>query len=244
MSIKGKTILVTGASSGIGRAIAIECSKLGATCILTARNEARLQETIASMEGAGHKYVVADQTDYAAVEAMVDELPKLDGVSHNAGILMTMLCSFAKIDKVEHLIQVNLSSTIHLQTLLIKRKKLNKRASMVFMSSGAAKKANMGNVFYGVTKAGLCTYSKYLAKEMKVRDIRSNVVCPGMIETPLINNNLIIDGEGYREKDMARYIQGRYGRPEEVAHMVAYLLSDAAEWITGGEFCVDGGSCL
>ena len=242
MSLEGKTILITGASSGIGRAVAIESSKLGATCILTARNEARLQETLSAMEGEGHSYIIAEQTDYAAVAAMVDSLPRLDGVSHNAGIGKTMLCSFAKMEEVERVLRVNLTSIIHLQTLLIKRKKLNKKSSAVFMSSVAIKRRCIGKAFYGVAKAGLSAYTENLAKEMRARGMRCNAVCPGMIETPLIGGAFA--EEGYKEKDMEEHLYGRYGRPEEVAHLVAYLLSDAAEWITGSLFDIDGGSHL
>lgn len=245
MTLEGKTILVTGASSGIGRAIAIECSRLGASCILTARNEDRLQETLVCMEGKNHSHIVADLTNTDSVQELVSRLPMLDGVSHNAGISTRMLCAFAKSDVIDKLLRVNLTGIIELQTLLIRKKKINKGAGIVFMSSVSIDRSDLGNAFYGITKSGLRVYSRYLANELKAKGIRSNVVCPAMIETPLINNEKsLVSREDYREKDMARYIQGRYGRPEEVAHMVAYLLSDAAVWITGGEFCVDGGSSL
>lgn len=245
MSLQGKTILVTGASSGIGRAIAIECSKLGASCILTARNESRLQETLDAMEGEGHSSISAELTDSGAIQTLVSELPKLDGVSHNAGIGARMLCGFAKTDTIERLMRANLTGIIELQTMLLKKRKINKGASLVFMSSISVNRSDLGNAFYGITKSGLYVYSKYLANELKAKGIRANAVCPAMIETPLINNEKnLVAGEDYRERDMARYIHNRYGKPEEVAHMVAYLLSDAAEWITGGQFSVDGGALL
>lgn len=241
MSLVGKTILVTGASSGIGRAIAIECSRLGANCIITARNRRRLQETLSLMEGEGHSFIPADQTNHEAVQTLVEQLPKLDGVSHNAGIAFTMLTSFAKEETVEQLIQVNLISTIYLQTLLLKKRKINKKASLVFMSSLSALIGGNtpGNGFYAITKAGLINYAQTLANELRSKGIRSNCVCPGMVETPLISSETL-EAESYREKDKMRYLHNRYGQPEEVAHLVAYLLSDAAMWISGSQYKIDG----
>lgn len=122
MDLTGKAILVTGASSGIGRAIAIECSKLGATCILTARNMERLQETLASMEGEEHTIIPADLTDSAAVVSLVEQLPKLDGVSLNAGIVKMILCSYAKMQEVHDLFDILYFSVVDLVTQLIKKK--------------------------------------------------------------------------------------------------------------------------
>ena len=246
MNLEGKIILITGASSGISRAIAVEWSKLGAQCILTARHEGRLQETLSLMAAGEHRYYVADLVDYEAVDAMVAELPKLDGVSHNAGIAVPLLCAFAKDEEINRMLQVNLTSIIHLQTMLIKKRKLNKGASVVFMSSRAAFDSSLGNAFYGVTKSGLLTYARYLAKELRAKGMRSNSICPGMIQTPLIGTEAdsTIAGEGYREADQQKHLYKRYGYPEEVAHLAAFLMSDAAAWITGEHFLIEGGSSL
>lgn len=238
MDLTGKVILVTGASSGIGRAIAIECSKLGATCILTARNMERLQETLASMEGEGHTIIPADLTDSNAVAALVERLPKLDGVSLNAGISKSMLCSYAKMSVIHELFDILYFSVVETVTKLIKRRKLKPKASVVIMSSVAVKKHTLANGFYGGAKAALSHYSGDLARELKIKGIRFNTVCPGMVNTPLISGDI---GEDFTEKNKKLYIYGRYGEPEEVAHLVAYLLSDAAVWITGSEFVISGG---
>ncbi len=240
MSLVGKTILVTGASSGIGQAIAVECSKLGAMVICTARNEERLQQTLSMMEGKGHSYIVADMTETASIDNLVEQLPKLDGVSHNAGMGKTMLTSFAKDEEVVRVITTNALSIVQLQTRLLKKRKINKNASLVFMSSIGAKIISTGGTFYGMSKAALVPYVKGLAHELGKKGIRANSIHPGMVETPLIHRKDIDDKEAY-EIDKARYPLGRYGQPEDVARLAAFLLSDASSWITGSQYVIDGG---
>lgn len=239
MSLVGKTILVTGASSGIGQAIAVECSKLGASVICTARNEERLKQTIAMMEGDSHSCIVADLTEISDVDSLVEQLPKLDGVSHNAGMGQTMLTSFAKDEEVSRIMEVNVISVVQLQTRLLKKRKITKNASLVFMSSVGASILSPGNAFYGMTKAALVPYVKGLAHELGKKGIRANSIHPGMVETPLIHRNSI-DNEAY-ERDKQRYPLSRYGRPNDIAHLAAFLLSDASSWITGSQYVIDGG---
>lgn len=239
MSLKGKIILVTGASSGIGQAVAIECSKLGAIVICTARNEDRLKQTISLMEGKEHSYVVADLTDSEAIDDLIRCLPKLDGVSHNAGLGQTMLTLFAKEPEIHRLTNINLLSVVILQTRLLRNKKIKKGASLVFMSSISSHLSVFGNAFYAMSKAGLTAYVRTLAMELGSRAIRANTVHPGMIETPLIHREQL--GDEQRALDVKNYPLGRYGQPEEVAHVVAFLLSEAASWITGSRYFIDGG---
>lgn len=239
MSLVGKTILVTGASSGIGRAIAIECSKLGATVICTARNEARLQETMQQLEGERHSAINADLTNHDDVVTLVEQLPKLDGVSHNAGVALTMLCAFSKMEEVERVVNINLLAVIDLQTALFQKKKINKGASLVFMSSIASFHNVPGNAFYSASKAGLAAYVRSLATEFGGKKIRANSIHPGMVETPIIYGRLLDDDDFKKNKQL--YPLGRYGQPEEIAHMAAFLLSDASSWTSGAAFVVDGG---
>lgn len=240
MSLEGKTILVTGASSGIGRAIALECSRLGARVICTARNAERLAETMNSMEGEGHLSILADLCKEEERAALIEQLPKLDGVSHNAGVGLILICAYAKEETFQRMFQVNVFSTALLQGELIRKRKINKGASLVFMSSVAAYHASLGNNVYGMTKAAIQIYAKGLARELAPKKIRSNSIHPGMVETPLIHGESSIDAEDYRE-DVKRYPLGRYGQPEDVAHLAAFLLSDAASWITASSYGIDGG---
>lgn len=242
MSLVGKTILVTGASSGIGQAIAIECSRLGASVICVGRNSDRLQETLNKMEGEKHSLYSVDLCDAEAVITLVSQLPKLDGVSHNAGIGNTMLCSFAKDEVVQNILSTNLTAPISLQNLLLKKKKIKKGASIVFMASIGSFILSMGNAFYGMSKGGLVSYAKGLAVEVGGKGVRVNCIQPGMVETPLIRRGSL-DQEMF-DKDVIRYPLGRYGQPEDIAHLAAFLLSDASSWITGSCYVIDGGRTL
>ena len=242
-SLEGKTILVTGASSGIGRAVAIECSRMGARVFLSARNEARLRDTLDALTGDGHQIIVADLTDEEAIKALVEQLPALDGVVLNAGIaglVPTQAISAAKLQEMQ---QINLNAPILLTRSLVKKRKLNNPSSIVFTSSAAGVfRTSVGNAIYATTKCGIDAFMRTAALELSSRGIRCNSVNPAMIETDLIKNLPVSEEE--REKNLARYPLHRYGKPEEVAYAIIYLLSDAAAWMTGTALKLDGGLTL
>lgn len=238
-SLNGKTILVTGASSGIGASTAIECAKMGAHVVITGRNVERLQQTFDQLEGDGHLQIIADLNDTTQLESMVQQLPLLDGVVNNAGIGITRPISFIKEDDLQRIFSTNTFAPILLIKLLMKRKKINNNASLVFTSSVAALTSNLGNSVYGASKAALQAFTRYVAREFSAKGIRANSVHPGMVETPLIQKGTFSDEE--LQKDMQRYLLGRYGKPEEIAWAIIYLLSDAASWITGHSLVIDGG---
>jgi len=241
--LNGKTVLVTGASSGIGRAIAIVCSQQGAKMVITGRNVERLNETLSLLTSDGHMAIVADITNETDLNQLVERVPKLDGFVSNAGIAQPLLLQFTEKENVDSVLNTNAISVIHLTRLLLQNKKLNKGASLVFTSSiNGNICAYIGSSIYAASKAMLTGFMKASALELAPKSIRVNCVQPGMIETDLLKNSLIPNEE--LEKDKLKYPLKRYGKPEEVAYTVVYLLSDATQWMTGSSIVIDGGYTL
>lgn len=243
-SLDGKTVLVTGASSGIGRQVAIECSKLGADVIITARNEQRLNETLVGLDGNRHTVRIADLSDYEQIESLVNSLPNIDGFCCNAGIADTNLIGFYKESEIENVFRTNVFSMMMLMKFLVKKKKLNKGASVVFTSSaGNVYWATIANGIYGASKCAIDGFMKTAALELAPKGIRCNCVCPTMVESNMMDSASSISSEQYAE-DMKKYPLGRYGRPQEVALSIVFLLSDASSFITGTSLKIDGGATL
>lgn len=234
-----KTILVTGASSGIGRAIAIACSKIGAKVVLTARNKERLQATFEQLEGEGHIILPADLTDSAQRQALAEQVPVLNGVVHCAGIGSRVLCKMLEQDDVLHVMDANFNAPVLLQAALLQEKKIAACASIVFIASAAATMPSVGNAIYSASKAALISYAKCLALELAARKIRVNCISPAMVWT-----DLALVGateEQLREAEQA-YPLKRYAQPEDIAPMAVYLLSEEASWITGSNYELTGGA--
>lgn len=238
-SLENKTILVTGASSGIGKATAIECSRLGAHLVLTARNAQRLQETMSELEGEGHQMIVADVTKTENVAFLVSSLPALDGFVCNAGITKRRPISFIKEEELREVFEINTIACFLLTKAIYKAKKLNKNASIVFTSSKAAQVVSPGNSMYAASKAAIESFSRSCALEFAAKGVRSNAILPGMVETPLILNSILSAED--MELDKAKYLLKRYGKPEEIAWAIIYLLSDASAWITSTSLEICGG---
>ena len=244
-SLEGKTILVTGASSGIGRVTAIECSRLGASVVVTARNEERLNSVFAELDNSfeqQHKIVIADLDSDEGLKTLIDQVGEIDGLSSNVGIALgNAPIKFINDESIEKMWQVNTFSHVKLIRDLFKKKKLKKGASVVITASvGGVTAFNVGNSIYGMAKASLNSFMKFCAVDFASRGIRCNSICPGMIETPMNDGNGALSEEDYK-KDMEHYLLKRYGKPEEVAWTTAFLLSDASSFITGVSMLVDGG---
>lgn len=242
-SLEGKTILVTGASSGIGRATAVECSKLGATVVLTGRNEARLQETVSMMEGGAHQIIIADLATDDGVQCLVDKCPKLDGLVNNAGYTHTMLTNFINREALSQQLEVNTIAPILLFQRLLKAKKVGKGSSVVFTASiSGLCCAVLGNVLYSTSKSAINGFVKNAALDLASRNIRINAVAPGMVDTHILDAGTI--SEEQLEAERQRYPMKRFGKPEEVAYAIIYLLSDASSFTTGSTIVLDGGFTL
>ena len=239
-SLDGKTILVTGASSGIGQETAIQCSKMGAKVVITARNEERLKETFDSLEGDEHILFLAELTNQSQVESLVSQLPTLHGVVLCAGKGMTLPFPFCTREKYDDIFNVNFFAPIELLRLLVKKKKLAQDSSVVFVSSiGGVESFSLGNGVYGASKAALNSTMRFCARELATKKIRVNCVNPGMVNTKLIQSGIISDEQ--HKLDMEKYPLKRYGEPEDIAYGIIYLLSDASSWVTGHSLVIDGG---
>lgn len=240
-SLENKTILVTGASSGIGRATAIECSKLGSHVVITGRNEERLAETFSLLEGKGHKQIVADLCKQEDIDKLVAETPTLDGLVNNAGQNSLVTINYIGQADLDQVFQINVFAPIVLTKGLLKKKKIQKGGSIVFSSSISASLSTPANGIYASSKAAIDSFMRTCAVELGGRGIRANAVLPGTIETSLGIGAL---PEEMIAKDKERYVLRRYGKPEEIAHAIIYLLSDAAAWVTGTSLVIDGGRLL
>ena len=239
-SLEGKTILVTGASSGIGKATAIECSKLGARVVITGRDEARLQQTLSSLEGEGHVVITADLGEDDGIRFLVERVPVLNGIVHAAGISDTVLFQFLKKERLENIFNINFFAPAVLSQLLLKKKLLQKGGSIVFLSSiDGPVTAHIGNSMYSATKGALSAMMQNMSIELASKGIRVNAVLPGMTETPLIHNDDITQEQ--LNKDMELYPLKRYADPREIAWAIIYLLSDASTFTIGASLVVDGG---
>jgi len=244
-SLEGKCILVTGASSGIGRGVAVACAGMGAKVILSGRNETRLQETLSSMSGKGHMVLSGDLNSEDIRKEIVNKVPSLNGIAFCAGISQIQMAKFMDMPSLESVFQTNVFSPLMLNTLLLKNKKIQKNSSIIFISSiSGVYRSQIGEGAYGATKAALTGYVKSLALELAAQGIRVNTIHPGVVETPLLE----VSNGTFGEEELAalrqKYPLKRFGKPDDIAYCAVYLLSDASSWMTGSNILIDGGFTL
>lgn len=241
-SLEGKTILVTGASSGIGAATAIECAQTGANLVITGRDEERLSATFNSLEGNNHHMIICDLTDEESLSNLVANLNILDGAVLCAGIGTTLPIAFSTRKKIDSLFETNFFSQVELLRLLQKKKKLNNGASIVGISSiGGNESFNMGIGAYGASKAAFRSIMKTTAKELAPK-VRVNCILPGQVNTPMVQKGTLSEEqyEAYRETVPMK----RFAEPKDIALGAVYLLSDASAYVTGSDLKIDGGVTL
>jgi NAD(P)-dependent dehydrogenase (short-subunit alcohol dehydrogenase family) len=237
-SLNGKTILVTGASSGIGRGIAIACAEQGACVVLTGRNGSRLKETLSLMSGEGHIIIPADLTDEKKRQELVERVPELDGLVQCAGVMNRVPCKSIGQEDIDSVFAPNVEAPMLLQAELLQERKIKKGTSIVYMASIAARSAVAGNALYSASKAAIIAYAKCLSLELAPRQIRVNCICPAMVWTDLA---LVGATREELEQDQLKYPLKRYGQPEDIAGLAIYLLSDVSGWMTGSCVEITGG---
>jgi NAD(P)-dependent dehydrogenase (short-subunit alcohol dehydrogenase family) len=213
---------------------------MGARVIITARNEQRLNETLAQMEGDGHQMIKADLSSNEELDSLVAQLPVLDGLVNNAGF--TKMRPILQINELvfKDIMQVNTFAPIMLTQKILKKKKLRNGGSIVFTSSTASMRAGNANSMYACSKAAISIFARNAAKEFAPKLIRVNTVCPSMVETAIMTSDNMMSEEQIAASK-ASYPLGRWGKPEEVAWAIIYFLSDASQWVSGTNIILDGG---
>lgn len=242
-SLARKTIFVTGASSGIGRVVAIECSRMGATMVITGRNSERLKETSDNLSGTGHSFLTADISSEEEVRRVAELIPPIDGMVHCAGIYRLSPVSFANQELVREVMETNFLGPMALTRETSRLKKIKRNGSVVFISSVAGSHVSSpGGSVYSASKSALIGMARGMALDLAPKGIRVNTVAPATIRTGIFDGSPV--SEDQLKEDLRKYPLKRYGKPEEVAYMVIYLLSDASLWVTGSNFVIDGGFTL
>ena len=242
-SLKEKTIVVTGASSGIGRQCAIDISKMGAKVIMIARNEQRLSDTLSELEGEGHHYYSYDLSEYVGIKSLFDSITtdvgKMDGLVCCAGIEKTMPARMHQVSDYEDVFKVNTLSTFEVVKCATDVKNFN-IGGVILISSITSVIARQGTVAYSASKGALVSGCRVWASELSKRGIRVNCISPGTILTPLMQNYLSKLSEENYKKRIGGFPLG-LGEPSDISNACIFLLSDAGRWITGQNLIVDGG---
>jgi NAD(P)-dependent dehydrogenase (short-subunit alcohol dehydrogenase family) len=239
-SLSGKRVLVTGASSGIGRQVALSCAQAGATVILTGRDETRLREALAELGGGAHAQFACDLNDDAGVKALAHQAGTIDGVVHCAGVAMSVPLRMASREHIENMFRINTVAPMLLTQQLLLRNAINTGGSIVFISSISATAIGVPGISaYSGSKAGLESMARCLSMEVAKRKIRVNCLAPGFVETPMLQRGRehMLDAV---EDTALRYPLG-IGQPEDVANAAIFFLSQASRWITGTSLVLDGG---
>ena len=240
-TLSGKNILVTGASSGIGRGVSIDTSRMGANVCITGRNSDRLNETFVNLEGSENRQIIADLCSEEAIYALVDELPVLDGVVLCAGIIKTLPVKNISSEAMNEIFNTNILSNIKLVSRLLRKKKLARGASVVFISSVSTFNVKIGNSLYSATKGAVNSFAKAMALEVSKNLMRVNCIQPGFVPSDILKNHGL--GEEALQWYLDRHPLG-LGTPTDIANACIYLLSDASRWVTGSIFTIDGGYTL
>ena len=238
--LKGKTVLVTGASSGLGKQTAITASEYGARVIITARNESRLEETYRSLHGEGHLQIPADLTVQADIDRLVAGLPVLEGLVHSTGISELSPARFITKEILSKTFRISFDAAVLLTAGILGKKKLAKGSSIVFISSISTRYPFVGGSMYISAKAALEAYAHVLALELASRGTRVNCVAPAFVRTPMLDET----AENFSKEVVNKIEQIQllgFGDPSDVANTIVFYLADASKWITGTNLILGGG---
>lgn len=239
--VAGKRVLVTGASSGLGRATAIAMARHGAIVVGCGRDEARLRETMEECPGEGHATALGDLTQDEVMDSTVEIAGRVDGVVHCAGISIPTPLRLAKRDFVEAVMRTNYVAPVMLTQRLLAKGRVAKGGSVLFLASSAAYRGVAGTGIYGASKGALVAMVRSVALETAKHGIRVNCLAPDLVETPLIETSGTLQGSGEWLELQRKLHPLGLGKPEDVANAAIFFLSDASRWITGTSLLMDGG---
>ena len=239
--LHGKTVLVTGASSGLGKQTAITASEFGARVMITGRNAARLEETFKLLHGDGHQLFLADLTIKADIDRLVAGLPILDGLVHSTGISELSPARFITAEVISRTFSISFEASVLLTAGILKKKKLAKGpSSIVFISSISTRHPFVGGAMYISAKAALEAYARVLALELAPRGTRVNCILPAFVRTPMLDETAENFSYEAVEKIEARQLMG-LGDPVDVANTIIYYLADASKWVSATNLILGGG---
>lgn len=244
-SLTNKNIIITGASSGIGRECAITFSQFGANVILVARNEERLKQTYSKLSRGNHMFIIQDITEYDKLEEVVntavEKVGKISGFVHSAGIEMILLLRSMNPSYYEGMFAINVISGFELARIISKKKYFDEKgASFVFISSIMGMLGQAGIIGYCSSKGALISGMKAMSLELVKKNIRVNCILPGVVETEMSNEMFRKLSEESKKNIVDMHPLG-FGKPEDIAYACVYLLSDSARWVTGINLIIDGG---
>jgi NAD(P)-dependent dehydrogenase (short-subunit alcohol dehydrogenase family) len=240
-SLAGKTILVTGASSGIGRGVSVACAEQGATVIVSGRNQTRLDATLASLSGAGHHAIAADLIDPEQLKRLADECGPIDGLFFSAGIAAIAPFRMISEKHVRSVMAIDFEAPVMLTQRLLQRKQVRVGGSIVFNTAIAVKNSPAGSAIYSAAKAALNAASRTLALEVAKDRIRVTCLQCGYVQTELLEQ---LKQSGMDPAELASHTPLGIGTVEDAANAAIFLLSDASRWISRTALTMDGGLSL
>lgn len=238
-NLSGKNILITGATSGIGKAITLECIQYGANIICCGRSKEKLKQLETETKGQNIQIIKADINNPDERENLISSCTKLNGIVHCVGIGHRLPVKFLTQDDINQVMNTNFISPVLLQSELLRNKKIEKSSSIIFIASKAFESPSIGNSIYSASKGALISFAKCLALELAAQRTRVNCISPAMIWTDLIYEGGI--SKEQHEEAQKKYPLGRYGYPEDLVGLTIYLLSDASKWMTGSNIEITGG---
>lgn len=244
-SLSNKTILITGASSGIGRSCAVQCSKMGASLLLMGRNVDELNRTVSELQpGTKVEMIVADFSKVVDLELVIAEkiltIGKIAGFIHCAGVEKTLPLKKQTSEVFQSIFDINVFAGFELAKIISLKKYKAEKASFVFIASVAGMVGESGKTIYSASKGAVISGARSMSMELARSDIRVNSISPAMVKTPILEKMFDGIGEEASQNIIKKHPLG-IGEPEDVANACVFLLSDAAKWITGTNLVIDGG---